>query len=152
MAARPHRLEGVRLSTRPIQRDHQVRAQPLAQRMLGHQGLELADEFFSAAIGQLGRQPLLDRLQPELLQTGDLALGELVEAVVRQWLTSPQRQRRLQIPHGAFRIVLAERDPRPSKQLLKPTRVDVQRIDVQRVARQPMDKQRPGAGQPLTKA
>ena len=106
LAARAHRLERLRLPAGSVQRQHQLRAQALAERVLGDQRAQLADQVRVAPAGQVSREPLLDRLHPQLLQAGDLVLRELVETMIRQRLPSPQRQRFAQIGrgvHGSFR-------------------------------------------------
>jgi hypothetical protein len=102
-----HRLEGVRLAARPVQGDHQLPAQPLAQGVLGHERLQLADQVLAAPAGQPRGEPLLDRLHVKLLQARDLALRELVEAVVGERVASPLGERRLQLGRRGLRIVAA---------------------------------------------
>ena len=100
-AARAHRLERLRLPAGSVQRQHQLRAQALAERVLGDQRAQLADQVRVAPACQVSREPLLDRLHPQLLQAGDLVLRELVETMIRQCLPSPQCQRFAQIGRGA---------------------------------------------------
>jgi hypothetical protein len=52
-------LERLRLPARAIERQHQLPAQPLAQRLLGDQRLQLADQLAVAAAGQIGLDPVL---------------------------------------------------------------------------------------------
>ena len=119
-AALAHDLERVRLAAGAVERQHQLPAQPLAQRVLGHERAQLADQVGGVAARQLGRQPLLDRLQPQLLQARDLALGELVEAMVGERGPAPQRQRRLELVGRQQRLEAAA--------------VDRVALDLQRVA------------------
>ena len=60
----PKRL---RLSPGPIQRQHQLPAQPLAVGVLSHQLLELTDQQLGAPELELGRDPLLKGDDPQLL-------------------------------------------------------------------------------------
>ena len=69
-------LERLRLSPRPVQREHQLRPQALPQWMLGHEGLQLGDQLGVVTLGELLLDPLLDTGQPKLLQTDDLVLRE----------------------------------------------------------------------------
>ena len=89
-----HDLQRVRLAPGAVERQHQRSAQPLAQRVFGHERAQLADQVGRVAAHQLLRHPLLDRLQAQLLQAGDLALGELVDAMVGERGAPPQGQRR----------------------------------------------------------
>ena len=65
--------------------------------MLGDERAQLADEIGGLPAGQLGREALLDRLQVQLLQARDLALRELVEAMVGERRAAPQRERRREL-------------------------------------------------------
>ena len=127
-AAVAHDLERVGLAAGAVEREHQRPAQPLAQRVLGHERAQLADQVGGLPARQLGGEPLLDRLQPQLLQARDLALRELVEAVVGQRRPAPQRERR-----GSCRPPSAR--PAPLEQRLEAAAVDRLAVDLQRVAR-----------------
>ena len=61
--------------------------------MLGDEALELADQLGPGAEGQVGLDPLLQADQPQLLQPGDLGLGERLVAEVGQRRPPPQGQR-----------------------------------------------------------
>ena len=135
-AALAHHLERVRLASGAVERQHQLPAQPLAQRVLGHERAQLADQVDRLAAGELGREPLLDRLQPQLLQARDLALGELVEAMVGQRRAAPQRERDASC--AAARVGRRAR----RQQRLEAAAVDRLALDLQRVARRaPADRQ-----------
>ena len=103
--------------------------------MLGHQRAQLADQVGGAPGGQLRRQAFLDRLQPQLLEARDLALGELLDAVVGQRRAAPQRERRLQLPGGTRRVGAFE--TRALELRLEAAAVDRVAFDLQRVARGP---------------
>jgi ABC-type phosphate transport system auxiliary subunit len=124
LAALPHRLECLRLASRAVQRDHQLSAQTLAQRVLCDERLQFADQVLGTPAGQLRGHPLLDRLYTQVLQARDLALSELIEAIVGQRLAAPQRQGRLEVGGGALRIVATERHPRPPQKLLEAPGID----------------------------
>ena len=85
-----HHLERLRLPAAAIQRQHQVRPQPLSQRMLGHQRPRRSDQVGVAPAGELGAYPLLDRLDAQLLEAVDLALCEVFEAVIGQRRPAPE--------------------------------------------------------------
>ena len=68
------------------------------QRMLGHQRLELGDELAVPALGQVGVDGLLERVEPELLEAPDLGRGErlvgdVVEGAVRARGRAPGARR-----------------------------------------------------------
>ena len=137
-----HHLERVRLPAGTIERNHQLRAQPLAQRMLRNQSLQLACEIRGAPQSQVRGNPLLDRLHVQLLQARDLLLGELVEAMIGQRRPAPQTQRRPEIGGGALRIVAPGRHSGAPHEFLESAAVDRVRIDLQRVARPAMAHRR----------
>ena len=68
------RLERLRVPTRAVEREHQLPAEPLHERMLGDERLELADELAVATELEVGVDPRLERAQPQLLEAGDLRL------------------------------------------------------------------------------
>jgi len=73
------RLERVRLATAAIEGEHQLAAQTLAQRMLRNAGLELGDDRAMASELEHRLESPFDRLESKLLETPDLALGEVRE-------------------------------------------------------------------------
>ena len=50
------------------------RAEVLPQRVLVHEALQLGDELLRTPAPQVGVQPQLDGLDPELIETSDLRL------------------------------------------------------------------------------
>ena len=76
------RAQRIDLTTRPVQRQHQLAAEPFPQRMLRHQCLEPCDRLGGAATGELGFDELLDGDQAQLLDAlclreHPLLVGEL---------------------------------------------------------------------------
>jgi hypothetical protein len=63
---------------------HQGAPQALAQRMLPHQGAELADQLGGPAEGEVGLDAALEGRQPLLLQARCRRLGEGLECQVRE--------------------------------------------------------------------
>ena len=61
--------------------------------MLRDQPLELADELSAAAELEVGVDPLLERLQAQLLEPADLGLDEGLEGEVGERWAAPQGQR-----------------------------------------------------------
>ena len=90
-------LEGLGLTPRAIEREHELAAQPLAQRMLGHEGLELADEVVVAAEREVGVDPALERRDAKLLELEDRRLGERLVGEVGEGRSAPQRERLAQL-------------------------------------------------------
>ena len=118
-----HRLERVGLPARAVEREHQPPAQALPQRVLGHQGAQLADQIAGLAVFEIGGQSFLGRFQAQLLEPLDLGLREVVEPVVGERRSAPQRERldELAAAHQRLEAVGVER----------------RALDLQRVARGP---------------
>ena len=90
----PIGLQRLRLPARAIQREHLLRAQSLAQRLIRDQRPQLAENLPVATSGEVGVDRHLGRLQPQLLQPPDLGARERLIRHVGQRAAAPQRQRR----------------------------------------------------------
>jgi hypothetical protein len=118
------------LAPGPVQRQHPVRPQPLAEGMRGGERFEFPDQLPVAAAGQQCLGPRLQRREPPFLQSARLRLRERRVVHVGQGRATPQarclvqpagreravpgRQRRLPVPGQALeprRIQLAGRHP-----------------------------------------
>ena len=86
-------LEGVRLPPGPIEREHVVRAQPLAVWIRGHERVELRHERAVAPVVEICGDPRLERRQTALLQARRLRLGEGLVRDVRERRPAPERER-----------------------------------------------------------
>ena len=67
--------------------------QPLAQRVLGQQRVDLAEDLLVAAGGQVGVDRQLGGGQPQLLEPADLGAGERLVGDVGERLAAKERQR-----------------------------------------------------------
>ena len=74
--------------------------------MLRDEAFELADELSAAAQLEIGVDPFLQGLQPELLEAADLALGEALESEVAERWAPPQRERLAQQPRPLLCVLL----------------------------------------------
>src|SRR5262249_56767325 len=92
--------ERLALTPRTVQREHQLRVQPLAERIPVHQRLELAYEIVVPTEHEVGFDSLLYRNESPLLQTGDLCPRERLEGDVGERRAPPQRKRLAQEPGG----------------------------------------------------
>ena len=84
--------ERVRLAPGPVQRQHQLAAQALAQRVLPDEPLELGHELGVPAELEIGVDPLLQRCQPLLLQAGTRGQRER-HVELRERDSSPEGER-----------------------------------------------------------
>ena len=102
----PHvviRRERIGLTARAIEREHELAREPLAKRVLARRGLELPDELGIRTELELGRDALLERPEPQLLEPVDLGLGELLQLRVRERRAAPERERLAQEPRALRR-------------------------------------------------
>ena len=95
------------LPSRPVQGQHQVAAQPLPQRIGGHERPQLSHEPGMPAEGQLRFRLHLDGADPLLLKPGDFLTGEALNRELRERRAAPQAERLLQQrqPAGLIRGV-----------------------------------------------
>jgi hypothetical protein len=100
----PERLQRLRLPAAAIEREHALTVQPLAQRVLADQVVELAEHRVVSPAGQRGVDRRLARLQPEVLEPPDLGCGERLVGKVVERRPAPQRECLTQV-----RAVLARR-------------------------------------------
>ena len=78
-------VERLGLPPRTVEREHQLAAQPLAERFLADERLQIRDDFGVAPQCQVGLDPLLERAEPHLLKPPPLVLdhGDGVEVLER---------------------------------------------------------------------
>jgi len=102
-------VQGFRLSPRPIEGQHELLPQPLAQRMVHQEFLKLPDKLGVATEREVRLDPLLEGAKAELFEALDGRPRErLVRQVGERWAAPeaecpPQQVRRL------FRLVRVER-------------------------------------------
>ena len=77
-------LERIGLPARPVERDHQLPVEPLAEPVLGHERLELSHELAAAAKPEQRVDAILDRRNPELLQPTCLDDRPVLERQLRK--------------------------------------------------------------------
>ncbi len=117
-----------------VEREHLLPPEPLAERLCGDEPLELPDQLGVPAQGQIGLDPLLERVQAQLLEPGDLALDELLVAEVGERRAAPQPQRVAQARGRELGVAVGERAPPVGEQALEPERVQLVRLQTQHVA------------------
>ena len=90
-------LQRVGLAAAAVQREHQLRVQPLAPRVLAGELLELADQLGVAPGGQVGLDAHLHGREALLLQPRDLGRRERRRGELGQRRPAPQLQRLAQL-------------------------------------------------------
>src|SRR5437773_10009197 len=99
--------------------------------MLRDEPLELADELSASAELEVGVDSLLQRFQPELLESADLALRKGLEGKVAERRAAPQRERLAQRLRTLLRVLL----PRLGGELLEAPQIELVGLDPEQVAR-----------------
>ncbi len=87
-------IQRLALTPGPIQREHELPAQALAQRLRRHEPFQLAHELGTAAHREIGLDAILDRGRAQVLQARDLGRRERLERHVGQRRPAPLRERR----------------------------------------------------------
>ena len=96
-------LERIRLAPRAVQSQHQLTPQPLLERMLGDEPLELCHQLARRAGLEVGVEPQQDRLQALLLQRPAPLRDAPLGGHVAQRLAAEQPQRLAQQRSGLLR-------------------------------------------------
>ena len=115
-----------------VEGEHELPAQPLAQRVLGDEGLELADELGMAAELELGVDQLLPRRRAELLEPRHLDAARTARARGRR---AAARARARAPRAGAPSALGVSTLGRLRHEPLEAVQVDLLGLDVQDVAR-----------------
>jgi hypothetical protein len=126
--------ERLGLAPRAVQREHQLRAQALAQRVAAGDGRELTRQLGVTAALEVGIDPGLERIEPQLVEIADRLLGERLGLEVRQRSTAPQPER---LPeHLGRRCRLARVQPPAARgdQLLEAQQIELGGADPDRVS------------------
>ena len=110
----PVGLERLGLAAAAVQREHALRVQPLAQRVLGQQRVDLADELVVAAGGEVRVDRELGGGEPQLLEPADLRVGERLVGDVRERVAAEQRERLARRAPAAPRLRPPARPRRPA--------------------------------------
>ena len=129
--------ERVGLAAGAVQGEHQQAAQALAQRMLADERLELGNGLGVAAERELDLEPLLERDEAQLLESGDLVAGEGLVAEVRQRRPTPEAERLAEHLRRLASVAVGEQPRARAEQILEPCRVERARLDAEQVAGRP---------------
>ena len=105
-------LEGLKrvcLSSGAIEREHQLSAHSLAERVIDDEALELGDDLSVPAELELGIDLLLDHRESELFEPQSLRGRKLFIAKVRQRLAAEEDERLTELPRTRGRTVCSRR-------------------------------------------
>ena len=97
-------LERFRLAPGAVEREHQLRAQMLAQRMLSDKPLDLGYQLGVPAQGEISIDAFLETDEAQLLEARDLESGKAVVGELAKRRATPERQRLVQQRRSGFRV------------------------------------------------
>ena len=117
--------ERVGLATAAVEREHQLAAHRLAQRVLRHERVQLRDQLAVAAEVEPGVDPRADRLEPLLLEPLGDRHGERLEADVLERRAAPERECLGEPRVGDRRLATGERVVAGPGQPAEPLRVEL---------------------------
>ena len=118
-----------------LQRPHELEPERFAQRVLGDQRGELAQDALVAAEGEVGLDARAETGEAQLVEAGDLGGGEGLVAQAVQGRAAPQRHRRVQRLRGGGGIAAGQRGLALCRQAREAIRVDrLGAVELQRVA------------------
>ena len=83
--------QGIGLSTRAVQREHQESAQPFSKRICGDELVELGDGALVTTELELDVEPFLDQREAQFRQPGDGSRREVVVGEVGEGIAPPER-------------------------------------------------------------
>ncbi len=130
----PVRGQRVGLPARPVQRQHQVAVQVLAQGVLTDQRLQLADQVVVAARDEVGLDPRLGGADPQLVDAGELRPDRAGRHHVGQDGPTPQRHGLVQEPCGRPGVAGLERAAALVDHAAEAVQVDLVGVDLDQVA------------------
>ena len=128
------RRERFGLPAGAIERQHQLPAQPLAERMLGDEPFELGRELPVPAERELRLDPLLDGLDAQLLEPGALGGGERIVRELGQRGSAPELERLAERRRRCRGVAVGEQPAPLPEEPLEPQRVDLAGVDFEHVA------------------
>ena len=73
-----------------VERNHQLAPEPFPERELPDEALQLGEHRSVSSAGKVGRDPVLETYQAQLLETSDLAPSEVVVGEILECSSSPQ--------------------------------------------------------------
>jgi hypothetical protein len=117
-------LERVGVSTRTVERDHELRHQSLAVRVLLGRTAELARNLRVATEREVRVDAELESSRAEVFEALGLCVPVYVERGVREYRAVPQAERLLGGRRGTSVLTLRERVPGPLDEILEDARVE----------------------------
>ena len=82
--------ERICLPPRAVEGEHQLSPKALAKRIPRDEPFQLAEEIAGSTEREIGVEPLLERLEPRLLEARDLGLRERLEGQILERRSAPK--------------------------------------------------------------
>jgi hypothetical protein len=127
-------VECFRLPPGSVEGKHQLAAKAFAQGVPPDELRELLDDVVMATEGEVSLEPLLERRQVQLLEPGDLLLGERVIGELDERRAAPERQSIPQCFRRPVGIARYERFAAGIEQASKAVEVELALLDAEQVA------------------
>ena len=109
----------------PIQRNHQLAPESLPEGELLDEALQLREHRPVSRALEIGRDPVFETHQAELLETGDLGRGEVVVGEVLKGTSAPEVERLGQPLPSEIETSLLQGSPTPVGQRLESPHVEL---------------------------
>ena len=123
------RLERLGLAAAPVERDHQLSSEPLAERLTTDALLELADELGVPPEGQVGLDPILERGGALLLEPSDMRLRERLVGQIGERRAAPEAEGVTQAVRRLRCVTARQRASRRRHELGERGGVELARLD-----------------------
>jgi hypothetical protein len=133
----PIDAEGLRLTARAVEREHQLRAEPLSARLLTNETFELDDEVVVTSARKVRIDSLLDRGETQLFEVRNLALRKRLVREVGKRRTAPERERLAEELRRRHGVAFGARTSGLCQPALEPSDIELVRLDPEEVARRP---------------
>ena len=104
-------VECLCLSARAVEREHQLGAESLPERMPSDEGLELGRQRGVSTECEVGVDAILEHPEAALLESGDLGLREFRVREVCESRTAPERKCLPKEPRSGFRLTRFQLEP-----------------------------------------
>ena len=128
------RVERVGLPAGAVEREHELRTESLAKRLFADERLELGHELRVTALREVGLDPQLERLEPQLVETGGRRGDGLAREIGERW-AAPERKRLAK----QRSYLLGRRASRLVDEATEAFEVQLVRLDTEQVAGRPRD-------------
>src|SRR6266511_681825 len=133
------RAQSVGLPSEPVLRQHELAEQALPHGMECRQLPQLRHHLGVPSTGQVGLDPILEGIQPQVLQPSCFDRGEWVISYIGERLAPPETQRITEEARSTIRL-LSKDTPGLIDEPLEPHRVDLFGIELKHIAALPRSK------------